>query len=78
MKMISPKTTLASLLGCSFVTMKLIYFRDFSDLPMIIAVGYVSVRGLYDAFSSVAYEEEEREYGDQAVFKVTKEDGLVG
>ena len=77
MKLISPKTALTSLLGCAFVAMKLIYFRDLSDLPIIIVVGYVSVRGLYVAFSPAAYEEEEREYGDQAVFKVTKEDGLV-
>ena len=61
MKLISPKTALESLLGCAFVAMKLIYFRDLSDLPMIIVVGYVSVRGLYVAFSPVAYEEEERE-----------------
>ena len=61
MKLISPKTALESLLGCAFVAMKLIYFRDLSDLPIIIVVGYVSVRGLYVAFSSVAYEEEERE-----------------
>ena len=61
MKLISPKTALASLLGCAFVAMKLIYFRDLSDLPMIIVVGYVSVRGLYVAFSKAAYEEEERE-----------------
>ena len=61
MKLISPKTALASLLGCAFVTMKLIYFRDFSDLPIIIVVGYISVRGLYVAFSPAAYEEEERE-----------------
>ena len=61
MKLISPKTALASLLGCAFVAMKLIYFRDFSDLPIIIVVGYISVRGLYVAFSQVAYEEEERE-----------------
>ena len=40
MKLISPKTALASLLGCAFVTMKLIYFRDLSDLPIIIVVGY--------------------------------------
>mgnify|MGYP006968336309 CR=1 FL=1 len=61
MKLISPKTALESLLGCAFVAMKLIYFRDLSDLPMIIVVGYVSVRGLYVAFSPAAYEEEERE-----------------
>ena len=61
MKLISPKTALASLLGCTFVAMKLIYFRDLSDLPMIIVVGYVSLRGLYVAFSKAAYEEEERE-----------------
>ena len=47
MKLISPKTALASLLRCAFVAMKLIYFRDLSDLPMIIVVGYVSVKGLY-------------------------------
>lgn len=61
MKLISPKTALESLLGCAFVAMKLIYFRDISDLPIIIVVGYVSVRGLYVAFSPAAYEEEERE-----------------
>ena len=61
MKLISPKTALASLLGCAFVAMKLIYFRDLSDLPIIIVVGYISVRGLYVAFSPAAYEEEERE-----------------
>lgn len=61
MKLISPKTALESLLGCAFVAMKLIYFRDLSDLPIIIVIGYISVRGLYVAFSSAAYEEEERE-----------------
>ncbi len=61
MKLISPKTALASLLGCAFVAMKLIYFRDLSDLPIIIVVGYISARGLYVAFSPAAYEEEERE-----------------
>ena len=61
MKLISPKTALTSLLGCAFVAMKLIYFRDLSDLPIIIVVGYISVRGLYVAFSQAAYEEEERE-----------------
>lgn len=61
MKLISPKTALESLLGCAFVAMKLIYFRDLSDLPIIIVVGYISVRGLYVAFSPAAYEEEERE-----------------
>ena len=61
MKLISPKTALASLLGCAFAAMKLIYFRDLSDLPIIIVVGYISVRGLYVAFSPAAYEEEERE-----------------
>lgn len=61
MKLISPKTALESLLGCAFAAMKLIYFRDLSDLPIIIVVGYISVRGLYVAFSPAAYEEEERE-----------------
>lgn len=59
MKLISPKTALESLLGCAFVAMKLIYFRDLSNLPIIIVAGYISVRGLYVAFSPAAYEEEE-------------------
>lgn len=54
MKQISPKTALASLLGCAFVAMKLIYFSDLSDLSVIIVVGYVYVRGLNAAFSKAS------------------------
>ncbi|HCS68274.1 MAG TPA: hypothetical protein DIW34_08985 [Oribacterium sp.] len=61
MKLISPRSALVSLLGCAFVSMKVIFFRDLSDLPVIIVVLYVSLRGLYIAFSPSAYDAEERE-----------------
>ena len=58
MKLVSPKTLLASLLGCAFVVLKVINFDSFPDLYWIISIGYMSVKGLITAFSQEAYDED--------------------
>ncbi len=55
MKLVSPKTLLASLLAsllaCAFIVMKAVTFDGLSDLFWIIFFGYLSVKGLATAFS---------------------------
>ena len=46
MKLVSPKTLLASLLGCAFVVIKVMRFDGFPDLFWIIFIGYMSIKGL--------------------------------
>lgn len=58
MKLVSPKTLLASLLGCTFVVIKVITFDGLSDMFWIILIGYLSVKGLITAFSQEAYDED--------------------
>lgn len=58
MKLISPKTLLASLLGCAFVIMRVVNFDGLPDMFMIIFIGYMSVKGLVTAFSQEAYDED--------------------
>lgn len=58
MKFVSPKTLLASLLGCVFVVLKVKTFDGFPDLFWIIFIGYMSVKGLFTAFSREASAED--------------------
>ncbi len=58
MKLVSPKTLLVSLLGCVFVILKVMTFDGFPDLFWIIFIGYMSVKGLFTAFSQEAYAED--------------------
>ncbi len=58
MKLVSPKTMLASLLGCAFVVMKVVTFDGLPDMFWIIFIGYMSVKGLVTAFSQEAYDED--------------------
>lgn len=58
MKLISPKTLLASLLGCTFVVMRVVNFDGLPDMFMIIFIGYMSVKGLVTAFSQEACDED--------------------
>lgn len=65
MKLVSPKTLLASLLGCAFVVIKVMRFDGFPDLFWIIFIGYMSIKGLVTAFSQEAYDEDvkQAQYG---------------
>ncbi len=58
MKLVSPKTLLVSLLGCTFVVMKVMTFDGLPDIFWIIFIGYMSVKGLVVAFSQKAYDED--------------------
>ncbi len=58
MRLVSPKTLLASLLGCAFVVMKVMSFDGLPDMFWIISIGYMSVKGLVTAFSQEAYDED--------------------
>lgn len=58
MKLVSPKTLLASLLGCAFVIMKVVTFDGPADLLWIISMGYLTVKALVTAFSKEAYNED--------------------
>ena len=61
MKLVSPKTLLASLLGCTFVVMKVMTFDGLADMVWIIFIGYMSAKGLVTAFSQEAYDEDIRQ-----------------
>lgn len=58
MKLVSPKTLLASLLGFTFVVMRMVTFDGLPDMFLIIFIGYLSVKGLVTAFSQEAYDED--------------------
>ena len=58
MKLVSLKTLLASLLGCTFVVIKAMTFERLSDIVWILFIGYLSVKGLTTAFSQEAYDED--------------------
>ena len=61
MKLVSPKTLLASLLGIIFVIIKIRNFDGIIDLFWILLFGYLIMKGLNVAFSQDAYEEDIRE-----------------
>ena len=58
MKLVSPKTLLASLLGCTFVVMKVMTFDGLVDMFWIILIGYLTVKAIVTAFSQEAYDED--------------------
>ena len=61
MKLVSPKTLLASLLGCTFVVMKVMTFDGLVDMFWIILIGYLTVKAIVTAFSQEAYDEDIRQ-----------------
>ena len=61
MKLVSPKTLLASLLGCTFVVMKVMTFDWLVDMFWIILIGYLTVKAIVTAFSQEAYDEDIRQ-----------------
>ena len=61
MKLVSPKTLLASLLGCTFVVMKVMTFDGLVDMFWIIFIGYLTVKAIVTAFSQEAYDEDIRQ-----------------
>ena len=69
MKLVSPKTLLASLLGVAFMIYKVMTFDGAVDLFWIILFGYLTVKGLNIAFSREAYEEDIRQaYQGKAMY----------
>ena len=69
MKLVSPKTLLASLLGVAFMIYKVMTFDGAVDLFWIILFGYLTVKGLNIAFSREAYEEDVRQaYQGKAMY----------
>ena len=58
MRLVSPKTLLASLLGCTVVAIKVMTFDGPSDIVWLLFIGYLSVKGLATAFSQEAYDED--------------------
>lgn len=68
MKLISPKTLLVSLLGCTFVVMRVVNFDGLPDMFMIIFIGYMSVKGLVTAFSQEACDEDVKQAQQLKIF----------
>jgi len=69
MKLVSPKTLTASLLGVAFVIYKVKTFDGAVDLFWIIFLGYLTVKGLNVAFSQEAYDEDVRQaYQGKAMY----------
>ena len=58
MKLVSPKTLLASLMGVAFVVMKVMTFDGVSDLFWIGLFGYWTIKGFIVAFSQEAYNDD--------------------
>lgn len=58
MKLVSPKTLLASLSCIVFLAMKIKFFDGILDLFWIAFFGYMTVKGIVVAFSQKAYEED--------------------
>ena len=58
MKLVSPKTLLASLSCIVFLAMKIKFFEGILDLFWIAFFGYMTVKGLVIAFSQKAYDED--------------------
>lgn len=58
MKLVSPKTLLASLLGIAFIVIKIVTFDGVGDLAWIGLMTYWTINGLIVAFSQEAYDED--------------------
>lgn len=58
MKLVSPKTLLASSLGTVFIVMKILTFDGLHDLIWIALMVYLVIKGFVVAFSREAYDED--------------------
>ena len=56
MKLVSPKTLLASVLGTAFVVFKVMTFHGFADLFWILFIGYLTIKAGITAFSQQAHD----------------------
>lgn len=56
MKLVSPKTLLASVLGIAFVVFKMMTFDGFADLFWILFIGYLTIKAVITAFSRQAHD----------------------
>ena len=69
MKLVSPKTLMASLLGIAFVIYKVKTFDGLQDLFWIVLFGYLVIKALNIAFSQEAYDEDVRQaYQGKAMY----------
>lgn len=69
MKLISPKTLLASLVGVIIIIIKVINFDGIDDLFWIVFLGYLTLKGFHVAFSEEAHEEDlEQAYQGKALY----------
>lgn len=70
MKMVSPKTLLASLLGIAFIVIKIVTFDGVGDLAWIGLMAYWTINGLIVAFSQEAYDEDvKKAYQGKALYR---------
>ena len=70
MKLVSPKTLLASLMGVAFVVMKVMTFDGVSDLFWIGLFGYWTINGFIVAFSKEAYNDDvKKAYQGKALYR---------
>ena len=70
MKLVSPKTLLACLLGFVFIIMKVMTFDGLQDLFWIVFLGYLTIKGLIVAFSQEAYDEDvKKAYQGKALYR---------
>lgn len=70
MKLVSPKTLLACLLGIVFIIMKVMTFDGLQDLFWIVFSGYLTIKGLIVAFSREAYDEDvKKAYQGKALYR---------
>lgn len=56
MKLVSPKTLLASVLGTAFVVFKVMTLHGFADLFWILFIGYLTIKAGITAFSQQAHD----------------------
>lgn len=70
MKLVSPKTLLASLLALVFVIIKVMTFDGLQDLYWIVFFGYLTIKALIVAFSQEAYDEDvKKAYQGKALYR---------
>ena len=70
MKLVSPKTLMASLLGIAFVVYKVMTFDGLQDLFWIVLFGYLTIKALNIAFSQEAYDEDVKQtYQARALYR---------
>lgn len=60
MKIVSPKTFIVSLLSGILVLYKVLSIDDFTDILLIILMGYLTIKGMQVAFSQESYEQDVR------------------